>query len=250
MTANTPAPSIRSLAPRRRILGVVFVYALFAALWIYGSDLALEHLVADAQQRSALGLYKGWAFVIVTSSLLYWLMWRMHSGVAFESPGPGFFTQLALLAVLAIGLTASAVTLNYRLERGRDVARLEAVSDLRAKQIDDWLSDRMSEALFLRNSEYLSSAYLQWQDQRDRAAGTRLLERMSEFTQSNHYHGWLLLDSGGAAPGQRGERRSAGAALACAPPCCERWPPATCSTARSTAPKKRSRGSDSTSWRR
>jgi PAS domain S-box-containing protein len=183
------------LLPRRRILGVVFVYSLFAAVWIYGSDLALEHLVADAQQRSALGLYKGWAFVLVTSSLLYWLMWRMHSGVAFESPGPGFFTQLALLAVLAIGLTASAVTLNYRLERGRDVARLEAVSDLRAKQIDDWLSDRMSEALFLRNSEYLSSAYMQWQDQRDRAAGTRLLERMSEFTQSNHYHGWLLLDS-------------------------------------------------------
>src|SRR5207342_3345557 len=55
--------------------------------------------------------------------------------------------------------------------------------------------DRMAEALFLRNSEYLTSSYLQWQDQRDREAGARLLERMSEFTQSNHYHGWLLLDS-------------------------------------------------------
>jgi hypothetical protein len=99
MTAHTPAPPpLRPLLPRRRIMGTVFVYALFAALWIYGSDLALEHLVPDPQQRGALGLYKGWAFVIVTSSLLYWLMWRMHSGVAFESPGPGFFTQLALLA--------------------------------------------------------------------------------------------------------------------------------------------------------
>jgi PAS domain S-box-containing protein len=195
MTATTPARPGRSLPPRRRILGVVLVYALFAALWIYGSDLALEYLVADPQQRGVLGLYKGWAFVVVTSSLLYWLMWRMHSGVAFENPGPGFATQLAMLSALLIGLTAGAVTLNYRLERGREVARLEAVSDLRSKQIDDWLSDRMSEALFLRNSEYLSSAYLQWQDQRERNAGVRLLERMSEFTQSNHYHGWLLLDS-------------------------------------------------------
>ena len=100
-----------------------------------------------------------------------------------------------MLATVVIALTALALVVSYRLERGREVARLEAVSDLRAKQVDVWLSDRMSEALFLRNSEYLSSAYVQWQDRRDRAAGVRLLERMSEFTQSNHYHGWLLLDS-------------------------------------------------------
>src|SRR5262245_9524990 len=195
MAEAVAGPIGRALPRRRRILTVVLVYALFAALWIYGSDRAVDWLVSDAPQRSAIALYKGWAFVAVTSCLLYWLMWRMHSGVAFESPGPGFWSQLALLAVLVVGLTAGAVTLNYSLERGREVARLEAVSDLRARQMDDWLSDRMSEALFLRNSEYLSSAYLQWQDQRERAAGTRLLERMSEFTQSNHYSGWLLLDA-------------------------------------------------------
>ncbi|HTP72958.1 MAG TPA: PAS domain-containing protein, partial [Burkholderiaceae bacterium] len=183
------------MPPRRRILTVVLVYALFAALWIYGSDLALEWLVADPSRRMAVSLYKGWTFVAVTSALLYWLMWRMHGGVALESPGPGFKTQLVLLAVLTGGLTAGAVALNYRAERGRELARLEAVSDLRARQIDDWLGDRVSEALFLRNSEYLSSAYLQWQDGRDRRAGERLLERMSEFTQSNRYHGWLLLDA-------------------------------------------------------
>jgi two-component system sensor histidine kinase/response regulator len=184
-----------SMPPRRRTLWAVFVYALFAALWIYGSDLALDWLVSDGQQRVVLGLYKGWAFVAVTSLLLYWLMRRIHAGVAVEAPRTSLLVPLTLLSLLVVGLTASAVLLNYRLERGREVARLEAVSSLRAKQIDDWLSDRMSEAVFLRNSEYLSSAYLQWQDRLDRDAGTRLLERMSEFTQSNHYHGWLLLDS-------------------------------------------------------
>jgi PAS domain S-box-containing protein len=199
MSARAPAAAGRSLPPRRRILWIVLVYALFAALWIYGSDRTLDWLVSDPQQRSALALYKGWAFVAVTSCLLYWLMARLHGAAVPEAPRSGFWPQLALLAMLVLGLTAGAVTLNYRLERGREVARLEAVSDLRAKQIDDWLGDRMSEALFLRNSEYLSSAYLQWQDERDRAAGVRLLERMSEFTQSNHYHGWLLLD-GAAQP--------------------------------------------------
>ncbi len=129
------------------------------------------------------------------------------------------------------------------------MARLEAVSDLRAKQIDDWLSDRMSEALFLRNSEYLSSAYVQWQDQRDRVAGERLLERMSEFTQSNHYHGWLLLDSA-AQPVANEPNTDRAVPLACAPRCSARSPPATSSTATSTASTTRSRGNDSTSWRR
>src|SRR5512143_476724 len=195
MAAAVPASSGPLHPPRRRILTVVLVYALFAALWIYGSDLALEWLVADPQQRMAVSLYKGWAFVAVTSALLYALMWRMHGGAVLERPAPGFATQLALLAVLVVGLTAGAVTLNYRLERGREVARLEAVSDLRTRQIDDWLRDRTAEALFLRSSEYLSSAYLQWQDARDGAAGQRLLERMGEVTQSHHYHSWLLLDA-------------------------------------------------------
>src|SRR5512134_2439089 len=148
MAAAVPASPGRPLPPRRRILTVVLIYALFSALWIYGSDLALEWLVTDPRQRMAVSLYKGWAFVAVTSALLYWPIWRMHGGVALESPGPGFMVQLALLAVLVTGLTAGAVTLNYRAERGREVARLEAVADLRAKQIDDWLSDRLSEAQF------------------------------------------------------------------------------------------------------
>ncbi|HEU5294702.1 MAG TPA: hypothetical protein VFU71_07925, partial [Burkholderiaceae bacterium] len=193
-----------AVSQQRRIVSVVLAYAVFAALWIYGSDLALSWLIADPDLRGELGLYKGWGFVAVTSILLYALLRRMlarslsaalATDGAASGPKPSLALELSVLAALVIGLTALAVLANFRLERGREVARLEAVSDLRAKQIDDWLSDRMSEALFLRNSEYLSSAYLQWQDQRDRTAGTRLLERMSEFTQSNHYHGWLLLDA-------------------------------------------------------
>ena len=203
LPAATPAAAASPL--QRRIISAVLVYALFAAVWIYGSDLALGWLVSDADLRIELGLYKGWAFVAVTSLLLYGLMRRTAATArsddtaatagAVAAGGPGLKTQLAVMSAVMVAVTALAVLLNFRLERDREVARLEAVSDLRAKQIDDWLTDRMSEALFLRDSEYLSSAYLQWQDQRDRAAGVRLLERMSEFTQSNHYHGWMLLDS-------------------------------------------------------
>jgi len=85
MSARAPAAAGRSLPPRRRILWIVLVYALFAALWIYGSDRTLDWLVSDPQQRSALALYKGWAFVAVTSCLLYWLMARLH-GAACPKP--------------------------------------------------------------------------------------------------------------------------------------------------------------------
>ena len=100
MSARAPAAAGRSLPPRRRILWIVLVYALFAALWIYGSDRTLDWLVSDPQQRSALALYKGWAFVAVTSCLLYWLMARLHGAAVPEAPRSGFWPQLALLAML------------------------------------------------------------------------------------------------------------------------------------------------------
>ena len=73
----TPAPSSERTRSRRAIATAVAVYALFAAAWIYGSDLALERWVSDPAARTTIGLYKGWAFVAVTSALLYGLMRRL-----------------------------------------------------------------------------------------------------------------------------------------------------------------------------
>ena len=56
---------------------VVLIYALFAALWILGSDGMLGLFVTDVRLMAQIGMFKGWAFVAVTSVLLYGLMRRL-----------------------------------------------------------------------------------------------------------------------------------------------------------------------------
>ena len=55
---------------------ITLIYALFAAIWIYFSDHALDWLVRDPTTKLDLSIYKGLAFVAVTSGLLLFLMRR------------------------------------------------------------------------------------------------------------------------------------------------------------------------------
>src|SRR5690349_10150552 len=58
------------------ILWIVGLYAVFAALWISVSDAILSALVDDPVLLATLGTMKGWAFVAVTSLLLFVLLLR------------------------------------------------------------------------------------------------------------------------------------------------------------------------------
>jgi PAS domain S-box-containing protein len=68
-------------APRENrhggVLAVVLIYAVFAALWILLSDQGLQLLSNDPAQITLISMMKGWAFVGVTSLLLYGLMNRL-----------------------------------------------------------------------------------------------------------------------------------------------------------------------------
>ena len=72
-----PGQAQRDHAPPARVMQVVLAYAVFAALWILGSDGLLGLLVSDPQLMARISLVKGWAFVGVTSVLLYGLMRRL-----------------------------------------------------------------------------------------------------------------------------------------------------------------------------
>jgi len=69
----------------RAILKIVAVYAVFAALWIFLSDKALEIAISDPEQRTRVAILKGWAFVAVTSALLYVLIRRFFLQVAEQT---------------------------------------------------------------------------------------------------------------------------------------------------------------------
>lgn len=61
---------------RSRALSIAGIYAFIAYLWIYFSDQALFALLGDPELFARWSVYKGMAFVTVTSLLLLLLMWR------------------------------------------------------------------------------------------------------------------------------------------------------------------------------
>lgn len=58
----------------RNPLFVVVIYIIFGFLWIKYSDLFLESIVHDTARLTELQTYKGWLFIGVTSTLLYFLI--------------------------------------------------------------------------------------------------------------------------------------------------------------------------------
>ena len=71
------AGSIRrktKFAGRRSAAMIAAAYALFGALWIYCSDWVLAASVSDPRRLTLFQDYKGWAFVLGTTVLLYLLL--------------------------------------------------------------------------------------------------------------------------------------------------------------------------------
>ncbi|PXW99430.1 PAS domain S-box-containing protein [Sphaerotilus hippei] len=65
---------------RTGVLRLVLAYATLAGLWILLSDRVLDGLVSDPELRAWFSLFKGWAFVALTSLLLYGLLHRLAVG--------------------------------------------------------------------------------------------------------------------------------------------------------------------------
>jgi len=65
------------LSPPRLISSkIVITYAIVSGFWIYFSDLLLALLVDDSRIMSRIAMMKGWLFVLVTSTLLFFLIRR------------------------------------------------------------------------------------------------------------------------------------------------------------------------------
>lgn len=56
------------------VLRIVLIYLLFGALWIFSSDTILAIIVSNHQEFIRYEIYKGWAFVFITTLLLYFLV--------------------------------------------------------------------------------------------------------------------------------------------------------------------------------
>jgi len=199
MKTRLPLPPPEETAPQVpfRILTIVLLYATFAALWILLSDKALEWIFGAPAEATLAGTLKGWLFVLVTSALLYGLMRRLPGSAAADrsrrSLRPMRLPLVLIFASIAT-LTAVSITHSFHRQKNSELAQLQAVADLKTRQIGDWLQERFADANILHSSRLYTELYQRWRDDGDADSRDLLLSRIDTYSKLNGFRSFLLLD--------------------------------------------------------
>jgi len=203
--------------PASGVLVIVLVYAFAGSLWIFGSDWLLGQLVADAGLLAQVSAYKGWGFIAITSLLLYRVLRRVQRAAQPSAVQAGISRSTShwplMATVVAIVLaTAAAARFDYASRWEQEAHQVEAVADLRADQVSDWLGGRLAQARYVSSSSYFAALAGQWRVSRDAVALKQLQQHLLGFAQAFDLADVLLLDETGDVIDQRDGSRSPTAA--------------------------------------
>jgi diguanylate cyclase (GGDEF)-like protein/PAS domain S-box-containing protein len=206
---------METIPPRRSVdrgaLRVCTVYAVLTSIWIYSSDALLGLMVRDAHRLAVLSTYKGLAFVVVSTALLYGLVHGLRERAANpELPLPGERAAgvpsgrapllVFLTCAAVIGTGASFVYRDAR-EGLRAEARagLSAIADLKSRQVLEWLAERRANAETIGQDPFLVPAVEAWLARG--APQDETAERLrARLVQARRLYGWselTLLDGAG-----------------------------------------------------
>ena len=196
----------RDLTSDAHATRVVVLYAVLASAWIVGSDWLLARLIQDATVLAQVSAYKGWAFVAVTSLLLYRGLRRVPAAAAPPSEsssstaGPRIRVPIGPLlgSVLAVVLVVGAA-LRYEFEQrvAQQAAQVETVAQLRAKDVEAWLDNRLAPARFVRTSSVFAGLWARHLDDGDAAALGLMRARLADLVAAFDAGSAMLLDARG-----------------------------------------------------
>ena len=225
---SAPAPG-HPMNLDRRAARIGIFYAAFGLAWIGLSDRFLAGISPDMAVMSAIGQWKGFAFVLASALLLYAAA-RGAPLAAAPAPAATHPASRATLAwvfatvagiILLTGMAGVART--AREAREETIANLRTVAQLKADLVSSWLRNRQIEATAVVNETDLRMLALQWRRQPDEAHRKPLLSQLRAVMRASHYRdiwlldaeGALLLSAGGAGgPAPQEMRRLAQEALA------------------------------------
>ncbi len=189
--------------------GIVLLYAAFAALWIVATGYLLTLSVADPILQGRIELAKDLLFIAVTSGLLYLLLkgWRDASGDAAEVTAanklhPPKTSQLLLLFAafaLVVPLLGLVVNKLYGPQIERDAyANLQAIVQLKASQLEQWLDERNGDAMALLASGDFAKQIGQFiHNQHNADLSKSVLQRFANLRAKYSYGSILLFDNNG-----------------------------------------------------
>jgi two-component system, sensor histidine kinase and response regulator len=103
------------------------------------------------------------------------------------------------VGVVVAAVAAAVIVRDVRQERAQAAARLEAVAELRALQVQAWLDRHMSFALFLQDGTAMAQLFVRWQDQGDADAGRQLMARAIDSRHAVGADSALVVDAAGHA---------------------------------------------------
>ncbi|WP_085315840.1 PAS domain S-box protein [Derxia lacustris] len=223
VSARPPAP----IAPADRATAgsIALGYATASGAWIFLSDLAINRLLSDAVDHELADVMKGLGFIALTAWLLYRLLLRRSRPAAevgaraedearaarettarqpgAAAPGPtgsraAPFTLPAVLwpALLVAPLTLFGVFYAYVQHRDTVVARIEAIADLRTRQVGNWLAERLNDARFVRDNPVWGELAERWQAG-DRAARDSLVGQLGALRINEPFGDIALFSLGG-----------------------------------------------------
>lgn len=186
---------------RRRILRVVLTYALVAALWIALSDQAVEWLFSSPMQQVLASTLKGWAFICITALLLYTMLLRFeHQPELIKRDTLDWRRQLFVFSCMAfaiIGITGLGIDHTVQQEQSKEVARIQAIADIKSRQISDWLEERHRDAELLKTSQVYAGLYQRWRTQGDLQSRDQLLASLEVLRKIRGYRAVSLFDERG-----------------------------------------------------
>ena len=139
---------VKRLTPSR----IALFYAAFASLWIFASDKLLALAVSDSALLIRISTFKGFAFVLITTWLLYQLMkTSVTKVVPADSTGEAGTRLFKVhnLLVIFMGLALIVPLFGYGIvkfyaPRIQQTAfdDLAAIAELKAGQVESWLRER------------------------------------------------------------------------------------------------------------
>jgi len=198
-SSGTPRPASWLTSARAALL-----YAVLAALWIIASGYLLHLTTADAALLARFELVKGLAFVAVTSILLYLLLSSHASRSDSLEEAAALLPGKRRLAVIFVALALIAPLIGFGIVRlhGPQIERetfdnLHIIADLKATQIENWVSERIDDGTSLSDSKDFVNRVADLQRSGSPMQAEAIRSRLESMIGKFGYKSVVLLDADG-----------------------------------------------------
>ena len=177
---------------------IALLYAASASLWIFSSDSLLSLAIPDAKSLIWLSTFKGIAFVVVTTSLLYLLLQSQKpADEAAQDKSDALRTRNLLAVFLCLALIVPLSGLLVARAYGSHIQRiafddLSAIAQLKSSQITSWLGSVQEDAEELSERTGLADSVEQWLKGGSKNAKADIFARIATLAETHDYEPAVL----------------------------------------------------------